>query len=55
MSQAVSPSSGKPYGVVAVCRVWQVARATVYRHRAPAQQAPPRGDVARPGRCRMPR
>ena len=45
MSRTVSPSSGKPYGVAAVCRAWQVARATVYRHRAPARQAPPR----RPG------
>jgi transposase InsO family protein len=41
MSRTASPSSGKPYGVVAVCRVWQMARATVYRHLAPTPQAPP--------------
>lgn len=45
MSRTASPSSGKPYGVAAVCRVWRAARATVYRHRAPAGPAPPR----RPG------
>ena len=45
MSRTTSPSSGKPYGVAAVCRTWRLARATVYRHRAPARQAPPR----RPG------
>lgn len=45
MSRASSPSSGKPYGVATVCRIWRVARATVYRHRAPARPAPPR----RPG------
>jgi putative transposase len=45
MSQAVSPSGGKPYGLALVCRVWRVARATVYRHRTPPRQAPPR----RPG------
>jgi transposase InsO family protein len=45
MSRTASPSSGKPYGVAVVCRIWRAARATVYRHRAPARQAPPR----RPG------
>jgi transposase InsO family protein len=45
MSRTASPSSGKPYGVATVCRIWRVARATVYRHRAPARPAPPR----RPG------
>ncbi len=45
MSRTTSPSSGKPYGIAAVCRIWRVARATIYRHRAPARQAPPR----RPG------
>jgi putative transposase len=37
--------SGKPYGVAAVCRVWQVARSGVYRHRTPASSRPAR----RPG------
>ncbi len=30
MSQATSPSTGKPYGLARVCRVWGVARSTVY-------------------------
>ncbi len=45
MSRTASPSTGKPYGLARVCRVWRVARATVYRHRAPSPLAPPR----RPG------
>jgi transposase InsO family protein len=45
MSRTASPSSGKLYGIATVCRIWRVARATVYRHRAPARPAPPR----RPG------
>jgi putative transposase len=46
MSRAVSPGSGKPYGLALVCRVWRAARSTVYRHRAPPpREAPPR----RPG------
>ena len=42
MSRAVSPSSGKPYGLARVCRVWRMSRATVHRHRAPASASPPR-------------
>ena len=45
MSRTVSPSSGRPYGVARVCRVWRAARATVYRHRSPPRAEPPR----RPG------
>jgi putative transposase len=38
MSQATSPSTGKPYGLARVCRVWKIARSTVYWHRhAPAE------------------
>lgn len=33
MSLTVSPSSGRPYGLARVCRVWRAARATIYRHR----------------------
>jgi DNA invertase Pin-like site-specific DNA recombinase len=29
MSQAVSPSGGRPYGLARVCRIWRAARATV--------------------------
>jgi putative transposase len=37
MSQATSPSTGKPYGLARVCRVWGIARSTVYwqRHERP--------------------
>jgi putative transposase len=45
MSRVVSPVSGKPYGLAAVCRVWRLARSGVYRHRAPVAPSPPR----RPG------
>jgi putative transposase len=45
MSRAVSPSGSKPYGLARVCRVWRAARSSVYRHRAPPREAPPR----RPG------
>ena len=41
MSRQVSPVSGKPYGLAAVCRVWRLARSGVYRHRAPAPPQPP--------------
>jgi putative transposase len=36
MSRQISPVSGKPYGLAAVCRVWRLARSGIYRHRAPA-------------------
>ncbi len=36
MSVVVSPSTNRPYGVAMVSRLWQIARATVYRHRSPA-------------------
>jgi len=46
MSQATSPSTGKSYGLARVCRVWQVARSTVYWHRhAPAEPGARRGPV----------
>ena len=45
MSRAISPSSGKSYGLALVCRVWRIPRATVYRHREPLRPEPPR----RPG------
>jgi transposase InsO family protein len=34
MSQAVSPVTGRAYGLARVARVWRRSRATVYRHRA---------------------
>lgn len=36
MSQATSPSTGKPYGLAGVCRVWRVARSTIYWQRLQA-------------------
>jgi putative transposase len=30
MSQATSPSTGKPYGLARVCRVWEIAYSPVY-------------------------
>jgi putative transposase len=41
MSQAPSPSTGKPYGLARVCRVWGVARSTIYwqRHASSAPGA----------------
>jgi putative transposase len=32
MSGVISPVTGKPYGLAAVCRAWRVARSGVYRH-----------------------
>ena len=46
MSRAVSPVSGKPSGLAVVCRVWGLARSTVYRHREPLGATAPR---RRPG------
>jgi putative transposase len=41
MSQATSASTGKPYGLTRVCRVWGIARSTVYwqRHASSAPGA----------------
>lgn len=40
MSAAVSPSSGRPYGLVAICRVWNIRRATLYRRRTSMEVKP---------------
>ncbi len=45
MSRTASPSTGRPYGLARVSRVWHVSRATVYRRRLPPPARPPR----RPG------
>lgn len=36
MSRVFSPSTNRTYGVAMVSRLWRVARATIYRRRAPA-------------------
>jgi putative transposase len=46
MRRAVSPATGRAYGLARVARVWRLSRATVYRHRAAAGAAAP----ARPAR-----
>ena len=38
MSRAISPVTGKPYGLAAVCRVWRLARSGVYRQQSTAPQ-----------------
>jgi putative transposase len=44
MSQATSSSTGQSYGLARVCRVWQLARSTVYWYRhAPAAPGARRG------------
>ena len=44
MSQTCSPSTQRRYGLARVCRVWEVARSTVYLHQARATTpAPPPG------------
>src|SRR5437870_10558695 len=40
MSRTVSPVSGRPYGLAAVCRAWRTPRATVYRRRVPPLPQP---------------
>jgi len=35
MSRTLSPTTGQPYSVARVCRIWRMARASVYRHRLP--------------------
>src|SRR5208337_5584373 len=41
MSAAISPVSGKPYGLAAVCRVWRLARSGIYRRQAAPPATPP--------------
>ena len=38
MSRVISPVTGKPYGLAAVCRVWRLARSGVYRHLSPRRR-----------------
>jgi len=40
MGQAISPKTHRPYGLERVCRVWGVARASVYRRRRKPDKPP---------------
>ena len=42
MSRAISPVTGKPHGLAAVCRAWRLARSGIYRHQSPPPATPPR-------------
>jgi putative transposase len=42
MSRAISPVSGNPIGLAAVCRVWRLARSGIYRHQSPPPATPAR-------------
>jgi putative transposase len=42
MSETLSPSTGRTYGLARVARLWGVARATIYRQRRPAVPRPTR-------------
>jgi len=41
MSRTVSPSVGRRYGLALVCRVWEVARSSVYARRTHQTFPPP--------------
>src|SRR5918998_35136 len=47
VSQALSPATGRGYGLARVARVWQLSRATVYRHRVTDGAAAPAGPARR--------
>jgi transposase InsO family protein len=47
MSRTVSPATGRAYGLARVARVWQLSRATVYRHRVTDGAAAPAGPARR--------
>jgi len=40
MSQAISPSAREPFGLIRVCRTWEVPRSTVYARRVIARSGP---------------
>ena len=47
MSRTASPATGRAYGLARVARVWQLSRATVYRHRVTDGAAAPAGPARR--------
>ncbi len=42
MSRASSPSYGKPYGLVRVCKAWSIPRSTYYQQRSTSDEPPKR-------------
>jgi putative transposase len=49
MSRIISPVTGQPYGLAAVCRVWRLTRSGVYRHLSvppTVQRRGPRGAMS---------
>ena len=46
MSQTLSPSFARCYGLARVARAWKISRASVYRSR---KQTPPNTSACRPG------
>ena len=46
MSQALSPSFARCYGLARVARVWKISRASVYRS---LKETPPNTIAGRPG------
>ena len=50
MSRTYSPSTQRRYGLARVCRMWEVARSTVYLTQARQTAPPPRAQ--KPGRNR---
>ena len=38
MSRTTSPSTGRPYGTMRICQLWEVPRSTVYERRARARR-----------------
>jgi putative transposase len=45
MSRAISPVTGKPYGLAAVCRVWRLARSGIYRQLSASRTTQRRGPL----------
>jgi putative transposase len=47
MSRAISPTTGRAYGLARLARVWRLSRATLYRHRAAEGAVAPSRSVRR--------
>lgn len=51
MSQAISPSAREQYGLIRVCRAWEVPRSTVYARRVIARSGPTQPSRRGPKGC----